>query len=466
MIPNLIQESLAEILGSQYILSSPADLDRYSCDALTPSRAFYAEDAFTRLADLVVKPGSTAEICKILHWAQESQITVIPYGGGTGVMGSVLPVNGGIILDLARLNNIVDVNVLDMTATVESGVILGDLETHLNGLGMMHGHDPYSVPIATVGGTISTNGVGYRAGAHGPMGDQVVSLEIVLPDGRKISTRSVPKYSSGPNLNHLFIGTEGVFGIITKATIKMYRLPESQRFATMEFDSFAHGFNAATELHAIGIRPTLLDLTQENNETRLFLMFEGFEEGVAAQETRTKEICKAFGGRDIGSEPTLQYWSTRRDSAENYKINALGKSRKIRWERQRGRGFDYLHLALPVSKVLDYKRKAEQILLSHKLKVIEYAIWSRPEFFSMMIIPENPDDLEARDLLADGIENVLTLAQDMGGIMEYCHGVGIKLNHLLSREMGINHDIIHTWKDILDPANILNPGKLGLPSRN
>ena len=114
MSPNLIRESLSKILESQYILSSPYDLDRYSCDALTPSRAFYAEDAFKRLADLVVQPGSTAEICKILHWAQTSKITVIPYGGGTGVMGSTLPVNGGIILDLARLNKIIEINQLDM----------------------------------------------------------------------------------------------------------------------------------------------------------------------------------------------------------------------------------------------------------------------------------------------------------------------------------------------------------------
>ena len=106
---------------------------------------------------------------------------------------------------------------------------------------------------------------------------------------------------------------------------------------------------------------------------------------------------------------------------------------------------------------------------AHKLMVIEYAIWSRPEFFSMMIVPETPDDMDYdgltyNDLLAAGVENVLTLAQDMGGIMEYCHGVGIKLNHLLSREMGINHDVISDWKNILDPANILNPGKLGLPT--
>ena len=101
--------------------------------------------------------------------------------------------------------------------------------------------------------------------------------------------------------------------------------------------------------------------------------------------------------------------------------------------------------------------------------VIEYAIWSRPEFFSMMIVPATPDNIDDdgiayNEILAAGVENVLTLAQDMGGIMEYCHGVGIKLNHLLLRELGSNHDVIHSWKNILDPANILNPGKLGLPT--
>ena len=469
MRSNSLKESLSQILEPQHILSCHKDLDRYSCDALTPSRAFYAEEAFNKLADLIVRPGSTSEICEILRWAQKSKVSVIPYGGGTGVMGAILPVNGGIILDLARLDKILEINPVDMTVTVEPGVILENLEVQLKRLGMMHGHDPYSVPIATVGGTISTNGVGYRAGAYGPMGDQVVSLEAILPDGRKISTRSVPKYSSGPNLNHLFIGTEGVFGVITKATIKIYRIPESQIFATIGFDSFDDGFNATTELQAIGIRPTLLDLTQEGNEIRLFLMFEGFTEGVAAQERRTKEVCENFGGQDLGPEHTLKYWETRRDSAERYKSNSLGKPRVIKWDRQRGRGFDYLHLALPASKVLDYKRKAEQILQNHKLMVIEYAIWSRPEFFSMMIVPETPDNMDDdgiayNEILAAGVENVLTLAQDMGGIMEYCHGVGVKLNHLLSREMGSNHAVIHSWKNLLDPANILNPGKLGLPT--
>ena len=122
---------------------------------------------------------------------------------------------------------------------------MGDLEAVLAEHGLMIGHDPYSVPIATIAGTISTNGVGYRACAHGPMGEQVVGLEAVLPDGRVIETRDIPKYSSGPNLNHLFIGAEGVFGVITRATVRIFRTPESSQFASVGFDCFDDGFNAA-----------------------------------------------------------------------------------------------------------------------------------------------------------------------------------------------------------------------------
>ena len=191
----------------------------------------------------------------------------------------------------------------------------------------MPGHDPYSVPIATIAGTISTNGVGYRAAAFGPMGEQVVALEVVLPNGHLMSTRAVPKNSSGPNLNQLFIGTEGVFGVITKATIKVFRQPEAHAFATAGFDNFDQGFAAAGELLALGIRPTLLDLTEEDNHVRLHLLFEGYREGVAAQQNRSMRVCAEFGGRDIGPEYTLEYWEERHESAENYKRNALGKPR-------------------------------------------------------------------------------------------------------------------------------------------
>jgi len=444
------------------VLTGEYDLDRYSADALNPFRAYGAKDVFDRLADAVVRPESTEQVAGIVSLAANQGITLIPYGGGTGVMGGTVPVRGGVIVDLSRMNRILEINARDMTATVEGGVVLGDLEEDLAEQGLMPGHDPYSVPIATVAGTISTNGVGYRAAAFGPMGNQVVALEVVLPDGRIVATNAVPKYSSGPNLNHLFIGSEGVFGIITKATIRVFRLPETQVFTTASFDTFEQGFDAAVELTALGIRPSLLDLTEDEDGIRLHLLFEGYREGVAADVQRVKQICVQTGGQDIGPGPTMEYWRDRRQSAVRYKAEALGRPRKVRWSRWGGRNFDYLHMALPVSKVLDYRKRCDLIMAGTGVKVAEYSLWSRPELFSMMLRPDTGDGVRFRANLAEVVEQVLTLAQDMGGIMEYCHGVGVKLNHLLARELGVSHDVIRDLKQTLDPVNIMNPGKLGL----
>jgi len=468
-MPNLaLIESLIKALGQEHVLTDPYDLDRYSGDALSPSRAFGAEDSFERLADVVARPGSTVDVSAILKLANDLATPVIPFGAGTGLMGGTIPARGGIVLDLHRLNKILAINPTDMTAEVEAGVVLEDLEHALLPYGLMPGHDPYSVPIATVAGTISTNGVGYRAGAYGPMGDQVVALEAVLPDGQIMSTRAVPHQSSGPSLKHLFIGSEGVFGVITKATIKVFRLPEAQVFCGVAFDTFDQGFNAAAEMFALGVRPTLVDLTEEDDSILFNMLFEGFKEGVQANEQRALAVCAQFGGRPLGPEPTIAYWESRHESAESYKVEALGKPRSVRWSRwRRRRGFDYLHLGLPISKVLEYRKQCDEIMAREGIRSVEYAIWSRPELFSMLIIPESgtetdTTEADARERLGRTVEQVLQLAQDMGGIMEYCHGVGVKLNHLLAREMGVGQGVVRAIKQAVDPNNIMNPGKLGL----
>ena len=461
--PESLISSLSNTVGTENTLTDPYDLDRYSGDAFSPSRAFSAENSFERLADVVVRPASTTEVSTVLKLANEFQTPVIPYGGGTGVMGGTVPTAGGIILDLQRMNKIISINPTDMTAEVEAGVVLEDFENILFDLGLMPGHDPYSVPIATVAGTISTNGVGYRAGAHGTMGDQVVALEAVLPSGQIMKTRAVPNQSSGPSLKHLFIGSEGVFGIITKACVRVFRLPESQVFQSVAFDTFQQGFNAATEIFALGVRPTLVDLTEEDTGIIFHMLFEGFQEGVAANEKRALRVCSQLGGRMLGPGPTTTYWETRRQSAESYKVSALGKPRSVRWSRWRSRrGFDYLHLGLPISQVLEYRRRCDNMMAKAGLRVTEYAIWSRPELFSMLIVPKSGTAANSRKRLEETVQQMLELAQDMGGVMEYCHGVGVKLNHLLAREMGVGQEVVQAVKQALDPNNIMNPGKLGL----
>ena len=461
--PELI-ESLTRLLGQANVSTLERDLDRYSADALAPSRAYKSPEAFQKIADVVVFPRSVQQVVDVVRMASTHKIPIVPYGGGTGVMGAALPVQGGIVIDLKGLNKVLDVDPIDMTALVEAGVILEDLVTILESHGMMPGHDPWSVPIATVGGAISTNGVGYRAASYGPMGDQVLGLEVVLPDGRILNTRSVPKYSAGPNLNHLFIGSEGAFGIITKATLKVFRLPEDRSFATVGFDSFDRGFEAVAEMFALGLRPTLVDLTEDigpNDETsvHLYLMYEGYKEGVAAQKSRSLQVCTSFGGNDLGEAETLEYWKTRHESGDRYRTEMLNEPRSVRWQN-RGRGFDYLHTAIPISRVLEYRRRCHEIFSQHGMKVIEYAIWTEPELFSMLVVPDGTVGPNSPHHRGEVVDEVLSLAQDMGGTMEYCHGVGVKLAHLLPREVGVGYTVSKVIKQAIDPHNIMNPGKL------
>ena len=338
----------------------------------------------------------------------------------------------------------------------------------------MLGHDPYSTPIATVGGAISTDGVGYRAARYGSMGAQVIGLEVVLPTGEVLVTKAVPKDASGPNLNALFIGAEGTMGIITAAALRVFRRPEERRFATISFSSFDDGFHAVSEMFSLGLRPALTDLTEEptrrSGELRvlLYLVFEGYREEVEAQQRRTLSICSNAGGVDVGPGETEEYWRGRHRSGERYQQDVMPLPPAERWSRGWGSdgNWDYLHVALPVSQVLEFRLKATAIAQENGVSIREYAIWTEPELFSMImagIATSTPLEHDGqKDSFAQTIDQVLRLAQDMGGTMEYCHGVGLKLGYLVEREWGSGLEVARRLKRALDPNGIMNPGKLGL----
>ncbi len=458
MLDASLVEKLTELLGASAVIQDPETVERYSTDALTPSRAFAAAPLLDHTADLVVRPNCTEQVSAVVKLASAHRVPVVPYGGGTGVMGALVPLRSGIILDLGAMDRVLEVDPLSRTATVEAGTVLERLAKTLDGQGLMLGHDPWSVPIATVGGTISTNGVGYRGASVGPMGAQVLALEVVLPSGEVLTTRRVPKYSSGPNLNQLFIGSEGVFGVITKATLRVFQKPEERIFSTFRFPSFEKGFQAVNGMFGIGLRPSVVDLTEDFEGVHLYLVFEGYKEQVEAQRRRSGQVCASAEGRDMGPTEAIIYWDTRYQIAEHYRDSVAGRSRKERWERQ-SRAFDYLHVALPASQVLEYRRRADAVLKEYDIRVTEYAIWTEPELYSMLLVP---GDLTKEGDLPVAVDRVLMLAQDMGGIMEYCHGVGVKLSHLLAREMGMGQEVVAALKKALDPHDIMNPGKLGL----
>ncbi len=468
-------EAIGGIVGPENVLLDERSLGYYSADALGRWRGGAPDPQEPRVF-AVARPGSTAQVAEIVRLANREGFPLVPFGGGTGVAGAITPLRGGVAVDMCRMNRILNVDAQGRTATAEAGAVLGDLNAALARYGLFAGHDPYSVPIATIGGAISTNGVGYRAARYGSMGEQVLGLEVVLPTGDTIRTRAVPKTSTGPALRHLFIGAEGVFGIVTEATLRVFREPEAREFRAYDFPTFEDGYNAMLEMFAIGLRPALVDLTEEPDDSRagapgrpppfkiwLYMVFEGYAEEVEAQCARAARICDASRGSDIGPEPALEYWAKRHDSAYRYKERFLDAPLQVRPE-SRGwpRTSAYPHVAIPASCVPEYRRRCQQIADRAGLQIREYALWTQPELFSVVLVDVGLEENGAAGGLDEAVDEVLALAQDMGGSMEYVHGVGTRLSHLMGRELGESMQTLRELKRALDPRGIMNPGRLGL----
>jgi alkyldihydroxyacetonephosphate synthase len=440
-------------------------------DGLRPSRGYRDRQRLGVMPGCVVRPRRTAEVQALVQWANAARVALVPYGGGTGLMGGAMSDAESVLIDFKDMADIVAIRREDRHAVVQAGVVLSRLEEALQAEGLTLGHDPWTVGIATVGGTISTNGLGYRGGQYGSMGEQVLGLEVVLPDGQVLRTRAVPKSSTGPDLTQLFIGGEGVFGLITEATLQVFSAPQAHALQAFAFPTFAHGFAAVAEMAAVGLRPALMELSEDfptediprslierHPGVSLYLGCEGFQELVEAQHGRALAICQHHAGKDLGEGAARAFWDSRHRTAERFQQDRLRNLPRGILETRPEASFDYIHIALPTSQVLPYRERALALCQQQGIVVTQCGIWTRPELFSMGL--HNPGG--RLEILADTVDRLLELAQDVGGSMEYCHGVGVRLAHLLARELGAGTKILSALKRSLDPNEVLNPGKLGL----
>lgn len=465
-----ILADLRRIVGSEGATDLTYRMSRYTGDALGTFRAFQAAGRLSAQPRVVVWPRSALQVSRVLRYAQLQRVPVVPYGGGTGVFGAAAPIEDCIILSLDKMNGVLGLSSQDFTGTFQPGVVLADAASALGSAGMLLGHDPWSRPIATIGGAISTDGVGYTAAMHGSMGDQVLGIEAVLADGDIIRTRANAKTTNGLPLDRLLIGTEGTFGVVTEATIQTFPFPDERMIACVEFPTFEAGFQAICGLYAEQVRPTMIDYGTESNsdseskddeDATLYISFEGFKEDVEAQWNKTLDICRLYDGVEGSREEAMRFWKTRHASGERYKRNILER-RDTAEARRKASSFrlDYLHVSLPISRVLEYRRNCKRLFAERGIAVREWSIWARPEFFSFLIEQKVDEGCETSAELGQVVDEVLTLAQQMGGSMEYCHGVGLKLSHLVTAEHGSGLDVMRRLKRSIDQNNILNPGKL------
>lgn len=444
------------------ISTDSVQLDELSWDALSEGRIHPRHHPQLQSPICVVRPQTTDEVRRIVQFANAEKISIVPFGGGSGLMGGALSIRPSMVVDLRAMNRILEIDVEARAARVQSGVVLESFDEKLNDVGFILGHDPWTVPVATVGGAISTNSVGYRAGIYGSMGEQVLGLEAVLPSGEILRTRAVSKHSAGLDLNALLIGAEGCFGIITEATVRIFPRPETRLFSGYLFSSFEQGYAAIQQMFQRRLRPAMLDYGDDEDRHEpgalLYLVFEGNEAIVTTEEKQAATICAEHGGKPLSRREPEEFWRGRHEIARRFMRNR-------RQRRERGRDGvyrDWIHVALPASKVLAFKRAAQEIIKRRNVRLEESGLWVQPELFSMRLSGDDDDTPNAQLVLEETIEELLRLVQQMGGSMEYTHGVGVKLAPLMAEEHGYGLDVMQQIKRALDPINIMNPGKMGL----
>mgnify|MGYP001190499608 CR=1 FL=1 len=458
---DLLREKLTKIIEPERISANAEYLDELAWDALSEGRFHPHHQPELASPLCAVAPVSTDEVQKLVRFANQENVSIVPFGGGSGLMGGALSIRPGLVIDLRRMNRILAIDSESRCARVQAGAVLEAVDLALNQAGFILGHDPWTVPVATIGGAISTNSVGYRAGIYGSMGEQVLGLEAVMPNGEVLRTRAVAKHSAGLNLNSLLIGGEGCFGIITEATIRIFPKPEARLLRGYLFASFEQGYGAVQEMFHRRLRPAMLDFgddAEQHGGAILYLVFEGNQELTAAEERQAVALCHAHGGKALPRSDAEQFWRERHEIARRF-----ARNRRQRRERGRDGIFrDWIHVALPSSKVLAFRSAAQEIVERHGVRLQESGLWVQPELFSMRLGAEDGAVANAQLALEEAIEELLRLVQHIGGSMEYTHGVGVKLAPLMAEEHGYGLQVMRQIKKILDPNNVLNPGKMAL----
>jgi len=459
-------KELEESASPPAVATGAEVLSQYRRDGLREFRAYVAPEVVERV--VVVYPEDTLQVSNVVKLANKLRVAVVPFGAGTGLMGGAMPLRDSVMVDMRRMNRCLHISRENRLVTAEAGITLEAVQAKLRTEGLMLGHDPWSLPRATLGGSISTNGMGYTAAGYGSIRRQVLGLEAVLPTGEVVETRPAEDSSVGPSLTQLLIGAEGTLGIITKATLRVHLLPERQSFLGYEFESFGEGFRAIQEMYQRRVIPTGLDFGEQPEgpsdpeaeyPSELFLMVEGLTEEVEAKVARITRISEANGGRRKDDSWALDFWQHRHDVIYLYEKVVRGEA-KPWWGGEAV--FDFVHFYIPSDRVLQFRKLSGQVLARHGVSLVEAGLWKQAELFSLAFLKPAESSLEetVRDV-SGTVDELIQLCHGMGGSMEYCHGVGVKLaKHMVQEHGQAGLEALRRIKQALDPNNIMNPGKL------
>jgi D-lactate dehydrogenase (cytochrome) len=416
------------------------------------------------LPDVVVFAKTTEEVRDIVNICRRHQVPMIPYGVGTSLEGHILAVHGGVCIDLSQMNQVLTVHESDLDAVVQAGVTRKQLNEHIKHTGLFFPVDPGA--DATLGGMAATRASGTNAVRYGTMRENVLSLKVVLADGRVIQTsRRAKKSAAGYDLTRLFVGSEGTLGIITEVTVRLYPVQEAMSAAVCAFDSVDGCTNTVIQTIQSGIPIARCDIVCEktvgaiNNYKKtnyrvaptVFFEFHGSKSSVVEQAEAVQAIAKEHGGKDFvwatKPEERSQLWQARHD-AYFACLQLRPGSRAVSTD-----------VCVPISRLAECVSETMSDVKSYFAPVPLLGHIGDGNFHLMLLVdPARPEETETAKAFN---KRLVERALRMEGTCTGEHGVG--LGKMGSMRMELGDDVVDVMRDIkkvFDPDNLMNPGKV------
>ncbi len=464
-IPPAALDALRQAVGGRAVSTDPAIIREFSKDSSVRSKKAEAADRPLAAAGAVVSPTSAEQVSQVLAWASTNRVPVVARGLGSGVVGSGLPVRGGVLLDLSGLAEVGEVDVVNRTVTVGAGINLGDLDTRLREQGLSVGHYPQSLYLASVGGCIAMRGSGTFSSLYGNIEDRVGEIELVLPSGEVVQTRSLPRASTGPDLRQLAIGSEGMFGVVTKVTLKLVPVPAARRFAAVRYDGFGEALETVRRALIAGIRPAVVriyDPTEASAKHARFasdggwllvLVFDGDERLVATQEEITLDLAASLGGESLGPEPAV-HWEQRRFDWSWF-TDAVDHAGGIA---------EAIEVTASWSELPGLYERLRRAVAPHMQEFMAHVshVYDQGAALYTIVRGEFADDAAAVEAYDATWAAVMRETLACGARISHHHGIGLERAQWMTDELGSGLELLRTLQHAVDPAGIMNPGKLGL----
>jgi glycolate oxidase len=451
-------QKLIEIVGAENFTDQLEELVPYSYDASMNSHRPGA----------AVWPTSAEQIVEIVNFANENRIPIVPRGAGTSLSGGAVPIQGGIIVDLCRMNRILEISFEDRYVKVQPGVVCDDLNRALTKHGFVFPPDPASSSVATIGGNVSTNAGGIKGAKYGTTRDYVLGLQVVLPTGALMNTGAYTmKCVSGYDLARLFVGSEGTLGVATEVILKINPVPRHVMTAMATFANLEDAGRAISQTMTSGILPSVMeildkvtlhsirantDISLPEAEALILTETDGFTlEEAEVQMAEIVQILKR-------NHPTVI--QTARNETDRVNLWKARKSAYATLARM-SNSFHLDDVTVPISRISELLVGVQEISRRHGIIVATFGHAGDGNLHPQILYDEYDPDQVARMEKVE--EEIFRLAISLKGTLTGEHGIGLsKARYMTLEHDPVEMDVMRKIKRTLDPNNIMNPGKRAL----